>query len=149
MSEDDKPKTELKTTIRFKAKRLDSGEWLESDSIHITYSEDQKTIVDTALYCLGAGFRGWFSVNPATLCRFVGNFGGQDVWEGDVGKTFPVYEGHELIVDAWEFFVRWEESEGAFVGRYFGDEDFFSLSQLGEEFVINGNIHDTKKGEGE
>ena len=65
--------------IKFKAKRLDNGEWIEGEISHF-----ENTIwivpIDNELFSLGCA-----EVDPDTICMFTGltDCDGNEIWEGD------------------------------------------------------------------
>lgn len=67
--------------IKFKAKRLDNGEWVKGDLVHstsyvgISYPSDEFSDVPIV-----------HRVDPETVCQFIGltDCEGKEVWEGDI-----------------------------------------------------------------
>lgn len=77
--------------IKFKAKRLDNGEWVKGDLVHstsyvgISYPSDEFSDVPIV-----------HRVDPSTVCQFTGlkDEDENDIFEGDLlaEKRFPMYE---------------------------------------------------------
>ena len=89
--------------IKFKAKRLDNGEWVKGDLVHstsyvgISYSSDEFSDVPIV-----------HRVDPSTVCQFTGlkDCEGKEVWDHDLLQsqvTGVIYE------------VSWSQREGCFI----------------------------------
>lgn len=119
--------------IKFKAKRLDNGEWVKGDLVHstsyvgISYPSDEFSDVPIV-----------HRVDPSTVCQFTGlkDEDENDIFEGDLlaEKRFPMYE------------VGYVNSE--FAASYIGENTFiFKLPALSKGCVVCGSIYDRKEGE--
>lgn len=94
--------------IKFKAKRLDNGEWVEGDLVHS---------LTRGLNILGFTrengvdyFSGAHKIDPKTVCQFTGlkDCEGNEVWDHDL-LQHP-YQETELTGE-----VLWSQEEGGFV----------------------------------
>ena len=99
--------------IKFRAKRLDNGEWVKGDLAHS---------LDGGLNIFGFtrengvdGYSGVHLIDPKTVCQFTGlkDCEGKEVWEGDIveheiwnrlydgfikAKGIIEYKGYEFVV---------------------------------------------------
>lgn len=104
--------------IKFKAKRIDNGEWVEGDLVlNYIHHKSRASIVN------GGGCV-WHEVDPQTVCQFTGLYDkdGKDIWEGDI-LTGGIYR---------QYHVRWGEDDMA----------GFNIGDLVRYFKVIGNIHD-------
>lgn len=119
--------------IKFKAKRLDNGEWVEGDLIHstsyvgISYPSDEFSDVPVV-----------HRVDSSTVCQFTGlkDREGKEIFEGDLlaEKSYPMYEVGYI--------------DGEFVASYIGENTFiFKLYALSNDCVVCGSKYDRKGGE--
>lgn len=121
--------------IKFKAKRLDNGEWVEgyfyeeNGNTYIIENRQKESMLNRNVTC---------EVDPSTICQFTGlkDCDGTDIFEGDLlaEKRFPMYE------------VGYVDSE--FAASYIGENTFiFKLPALSKDCVVCGSIYDRKEGE--
>jgi len=116
--------------IKFKGKRLDNGEWVYGDLLHL---------VD-GMYISNDHGSNMAQVNPDTVCQFTGckDKSGKEVYEGDV-----------VEVASFLYKIAWSETYGAFRLRE-DDPKGGTTYSLGADLcwyaVVKGNIHDRQKG---
>ena len=116
--------------IKFKGKRLDNGEWMVGDLLHL---------VD-GVYISNDNGCNMAQVDPDTVCQFTGlkDKSGEEVYEGDV-----------VEVASFLCVIAWSETHGAF--RLIEDDPKGSTTysfgaDLCWDSVIKGNIHDKQRG---
>lgn len=123
-------------SIKFKAKRLDNGEWIIGSLIRSTAGVKERAyIVDNFSSMSDYSIVG---VDPSSVCQFTGlkDEDENDIFEGDLlaEKRFPMYE------------VGYVNSE--FAASYIGENTFiFKLPALSKGCVVCGSIYDRKEGE--
>lgn len=122
--------------IKFKAKRLDNGEWVSGSLVGSTAGiKERAYIVDSFSSMSDYSIVG---VDPSSVCQFTGlkDEDENDIFEGDLlaEKRFPMYE------------VGYANSE--FAASYIGENTFiFKLPALSKGCVVCGSIYDRKEGE--
>lgn len=82
--------------IKFKAKALNSGEWVVGDLLH--------RITDTCIAVRDMDDIVYYPVNPSTVCQFTGlkDCEGKEVWEGDIIEdTYKT----EIVFDQGSFLI--------------------------------------------
>lgn len=90
----------MERQIKFKAKRLDNGEWVKGDLVHstsyvgISYPSDEFSDVPIV-----------HRVDPETVCQFTGlkDREGNEIWEGDLMEGTS---NHETIFAKGAFLIR-------------------------------------------
>lgn len=121
----------MKRNIKFKAKRLDNGEWVKGDLVHstsyvgISYPSDEFSDVPIV-----------HRVDPETVCQFTGlkDYENQDIYEGDIlaEKGYPEFEVGYF--------------DCAFTASYVGDNMFiFNLITLSKYCTVCGSKFDKEK----
>ena len=91
--------------IKFKAKRLDNGEWIYGSLIRSTAGiKERAYIVD---YFSSMSDYNVIGVDPSTVCQFIGlkDYEGNEIWEGDL-LTYRYFK------DIYE--VVWGEDDACF-----------------------------------
>lgn len=118
--------------IKFKAKSLNSGEWVVGDLAH--------RITDTCIAVKDMDDIVYYPVDPATVCQFTGlkDCEGKEIWEGDIlegeskceivffkgtfATRFINYNGKECV-DPLHYFIKEDGTvECKVVGNKFDKE---------------------------
>lgn len=107
--------------IKFKAKALNSGEWVEGDLVH--------RITDTCIAIKDMDDIVYYPVDPSTVCQFTGmkDCKGEEIFEHDLIH----FVGYEPTAE-----VIWSEDDYAFMTT--SDMNLFLLSDVID--VGNGKI---------
>lgn len=116
--------------IKFKAKRLDSGEWVEGN---LRTSKSGNAMI------IPIEYSGAYPVDPATVCQFTGmkDKTGNDVWEGDL-----VRESYELLDIDNLYEVIYIEEDGAFAFKCINKADNYEPYINVADTVVVGNKFD-------
>lgn len=126
--------------IKFKAKRLDNGEWVKGDLAHS---------LDGGLNIFGFtrengvdGYSGVHLIDPKTVCQFTGmkDCKGNEIWEGDI-----VNDNYDLLCIDNLYEVVYIEEEGTFAFKSLDKVDNYEpFVNLIEVYVV-GNKFDKEK----
>ena len=135
-------------TIKFKAKRLDNGEWLEG---YYRGNNEGKAFISRIKRPPLS-----FEVDPENVCQFTGflDKNGKEIYEGDVLRSDNFsYRSRDKECDNYFGLIEWNKNEAAFYivtiknpkcsikGIFDGTSDYISQSAL-QDFEVIGNIHD-------
>lgn len=121
--------------IKFKAKRLDNGEWIIGSFVVMKIPALSKTTIGI----VAAGGATLHEVDPSTVCQFTGlkDCKGKELFENDLIH----FVGHKPIGK-----VIWSEEDYAFMVAS-GNEPLYWLSEVLEigKIAIVGNKFDKEK----
>lgn len=116
----------MKREIKFKAKRLDNGEWVEGN---LRTSKSGNAMI------IPIEYSGAYPVDPASVCQYTGmkDCEGNEVWEGDIIRN-PEFPFEKRT-------VTWSNNSSCFMPT---DEDGcqdrnFSFLVLFKEWTVVGN----------
>ena len=120
--------------IKFKAKRLDNGEWVEGDLMKEHYG-GAKIIEDT-----GRVYN-WRAVDPSTVCQFTGltDCEGKELYEHDVIKNYPFIPSEIVWSEELSGYYL-KHANGKIEGKPLGH--YLSLGK----FIVVGNKFDKENG---
>lgn len=123
----------MNRTIKFKAKRLDNGEWVKGNLR--TSKSDNAMIIPIE-------YSGTFPVDPYTICQFTGltDREGNEVWEGDIIKNhdFPFEKRTVTWANCLSCFIPIDENGGQ-------DGHLFSYLVLFKKWTVVGNKFDKEE----
>nr|DAI53720.1 MAG TPA: YopX protein [Caudoviricetes sp.] len=95
--------------IKFKAKRLDNGEWVKGSFVVMKIPALSKT----TLGIVAEGSATLHEVDPLTVCQFTGmkDCEGNEIWEGDIveREIYDLFKGSSKVKAVIEYM------DGAFV----------------------------------
>lgn len=120
-------------TIKFKAKRVDNGEWIFGDLIQW---HDKKRAAITPPNGTMWMTPDDFEVIPETIGQFTGllDKNGKEIYEGDRIKNGK---------DERDYHVHYSDQEASFCLYYNGSIVVYNM--IGRSMEVIGNIHDTKE----
>lgn len=133
--------------IRFKAKRIDNGEWVEGFYCkrktryydNIGFHDEYKNCI---IVEFSDGGIDWCDVDPSTICQYTGltDKNGRKIWENDIVKYTDMITYAEKIDR-----IEWNETHASFVRLHKIKMGFQYLNI--DEFIANrceviGNIFD-------
>lgn len=123
--------------IKFKAKRIDNGEWVEGYLLSDQVKRDGNPSVDIML--IQDELHQEWEINPETICQYTGlkDKNGKEIWEGD-GIVSCGNQSGNVVYEHGTFGIRTQGSNSKYPNP-------FTNMNLSYWKVI-GNIHDEKGG---
>lgn len=123
--------------IKYKAKRLDNGEWIIGSFVVMKIPALSKTTIGIVASD-GATLH---EIDPTTVCQFTGllDCEGNEIWEGDI-----VHDSYDLLCIDNLYEVVYIEKEGTFAFKSLNKVDNYEpFVNLFEVYVV-GNKFDKK-----
>lgn len=124
--------------IKFKAKRLDNGKWIEGyfyaecGNTYIIENHQEESMLNRNIT---------YEVDPSTVCQFTGltDCEGNEVWEGDLLQSQITESIYEIVWHKFLGFIMKNPRSGGHLSETLG-----CLLQLGK-FKVIGNKFDNDK----
>ena len=117
--------------IKFKAKRLDNGEWVEGDLMKESYGA--RIIEHTSKA------DNWIAVDPSTVCQFTGlkDCKGNEIWEHDLLQSQETKAIYEVVWDENGGFIIKNSVGGGHLLNFLGSIlSVFKFKVVGNKFDV-------------
>lgn len=122
--------------IKFKAKRLDNGEWIIGSFVVMKIPALSKTTIGI----VAAGGATLHEIDTATVCQFTGlkDCEGKEIWEGDIVER--------EIYDLYKGFVKAKAVIEYSVGAFAAMVNIAPYPLYSQDVKVVGNKFDRKEG---